>query len=114
MWQKGPEFLYHLFKKWHIKQDVEVKEIPDIIVQHADVTVTERNRKTMSVTKIVDLNRISTLQKLLRLTCFLQLIVEKRTFRGIVHCLSTDELKRAENNWIRHVQKDLPDDVMYN
>ena len=23
------------------------------------------------------------------------------------------QLKRAENNWIRHVQKDLPKDVMY-
>lgn len=57
----------------------------------------------MSVTDIVDLNRISTLQKLLILTCFLQLNVEKRTFRGIVHCLSADELKRAENNWIRHM-----------
>lgn len=67
----------------------------------------------MSVAEIVDLNRISTLQKLLRLTCFLNLIVEKRTFRVIVHCLSADEFKKAEDNWIRHVQKDLPKDVMY-
>lgn len=64
VWQKGPEFLYHPFEKWPIKQDVEVKEISDIIVQHAAV------RKTMSVTEIVDLNRISILQKLLRMTCF--------------------------------------------
>lgn len=41
MWQRGPEFLYHPFEKWPIKQDVEVKEIPDIIVHHTDITVTE-------------------------------------------------------------------------
>lgn len=39
MWQRGPEFLYHPFEKWPIKQ--EVKEIPDIIVHHTDITVTE-------------------------------------------------------------------------
>lgn len=61
----------------------------------------------MSVTEIVDIFRISTIKNFLILTCFLQLIVEKRRFRGIVHCLSADELKRAEDNLTRHVQKHL-------
>lgn len=42
VWQKGPEFLYHSFEKWPIKQYIEVKEIPYIIIQHTDATVTEK------------------------------------------------------------------------
>ncbi|XP_061184389.1 uncharacterized protein LOC133192393 [Saccostrea echinata] len=114
MWQKGPEFLYQPFEKWPVKQEVEVKEIPDVLVRHTEVKVTEeKSRTVMNVAKLIDLNRISTLQKILKLTSLLQLIRKKHTIRGIVHCLLAEELRDAENIWILHVQEDLPDDVMY-
>lgn len=39
---------------------------------------------------------------------FYNLSYKKRSFWGIVHCLSA--IEKGRKNWIRHVQKDLPDD----
>ena len=113
VWQKGPEFLYQPFEKWPIKENVEVKEIPDALIQNVQIKMTGESEKTLSVANIIDLNRISTLSKLLRITGLLQLIGKKRTFRGIAHCLTADDLRKAETTWIKHAQEDLPDDALY-
>lgn len=89
--------------KWPIKQDKVEMKIPDNIVQHTEVTVTKGNSISTSVSEVVDINRISTFKKLLRLTSFLYFIVEKYTFRGIVHCLSVEKLKRVEQFGLRRI-----------
>lgn len=78
-------------------------KIPDNIVQHTEVTVTKGNSISTSVSEVVDINRISTFKKLLRLTSFLYFIVEKCTFRGIVHCLSLEKLKRVEQFGLKRI-----------
>lgn len=78
-------------------------KIPDNIVQHTEVTVTKGNSISTSVSEVVDINRISTFKKLLRLTSFLYFIVEKCTFRGIVHCLSVEKLKRVEQFGLKRI-----------
>ena len=50
------------------KENVEVKEIPDAFIPNVQIKMTGESEKTLSVANLIDLNRISTLPKLLRIT----------------------------------------------
>ena len=80
--------------------------------KNVQIKMIKESEKTLSMANIIDVNRISSLPKLLRITDFLQLIGKERTFRGITHCFTADDLRKTEKNSIKHA-KDHPDDTLY-
>lgn len=86
-WQKGPDFFSTPFELWPISQEntLDNDQIPDII--GVTMSATSDNHTIHSST-IIDIDRFSSLRKLLRVTGIILSIVHWRTFRGICDKIS--------------------------
>ena len=73
--------------------------------KNLQIKMIKESEKTLSMANIIDVNRISSLPKLLRITDFLQLIGKEHTFRGITHCFTADDLRKTEKKTVSNMQK---------
>ncbi|XP_062618012.1 uncharacterized protein LOC134279607 [Saccostrea cucullata] len=113
-WQKGPEFLHYPIEQWPMKQTVDVSEIPDSLVHSVLTEIIEVKPKESStrILELIDTTRISSLNKLYRLTGILQLIFKAHSFKKILKNVTAEVIREAEKAWILHAQMDLPNNVM--
>ena len=86
--RKDQHFYAH--NKWHIRQDCDVVDIPDVKVHHAAIQVKLKDNTRIDVFKLIDTKRISSLKKTI-----LQMIAEKRSFKEIVSQTSVESLKKG-------------------
>lgn len=102
------EYLYLPFVKLAFKQDIKVKEISDIIVSYWCYSNRKTQEKYVCVRNCWTQHNINITDAFQTDMFFNNLSYKKRSFEALY--IVYQQLKRAENNWIRHVQKDLPDD----
>lgn len=110
-WQKGPDVLRTPFELWPISQEntLDNDQIPDII--GVTMSATSDNHTIHSST-IIDIDRFSSLRKLVRVTGIILSIVHWRTFRGICDKINSETSVEAETWWVKFAQRELPEDCM--
>lgn len=99
---------YLPFEKLAFKQDVKVKEISDIIVSYWCYSNNEKQEKYECVRNCWSQQNINITEASQTDMFFTTYRIKNAVFEALY--IVYQQLKRAENNWIRHVQKDLPDD----
>lgn len=103
VWQRGPNYLTLPINQWPIDQPC-MKELPDKNTVSLQCNIKEARAPLMTVENFSCYNRmIKTIAMILS-------IAKKRTFKGILHALTPDNLKEAEKYWVKRVQHEFRED----
>ena len=103
-WSNGAEYLKQTYKCWPVEkslQDSESHEIENVLVNICNTSI-----EIVSIGSIIDLNRFSRLEKLLRVTAIVLNIIKKRSFLQAAE-LTTAIFEKGKALWIKHVQREL-------
>lgn len=104
VWQKGPNYLTLSMDQWPIDKPC-MKELPD------KNTVSLQCNIVQTVgTPLVDIEKFSCYNRMIKITALILSIARKRTFKGILYALTPDNLKEAEKYWVKMVQNEFRED----
>lgn len=100
MWLSGPDFLRQPTKFWPVSQH-SVTDLPDMVCQtlacESNVTEpTAQNEGIQPNLGVIDLQRFSSYNKVLRVTSRVMAAVKAKSFRAIWNEVSSDDMKSAE------------------
>ena len=114
MWQCGPEFLKKPIESWPIRRETASNEVlPDKILTimnvSGDVQVTMPNE--VCVRMII---QFKSYKKLIYVTALVLKIKHQKSFFGAAQKINSEDLKNAEQFWIKEAQKSLPVDWRVN
>ncbi|XP_071519115.1 uncharacterized protein [Panulirus ornatus] len=99
-WQRGPHYLTLPIDQWPIDKPC-IKELPD------------KNRVSLQcnikqeVTPMMNIERFSCYKRMIKNTAIILCIIRKKTFRGILHTLTADDVRKAERYWVKMVQREF-------
>ena len=99
-------------REWPVKQSYSGKEIPDQIIMSCQVGV-ETVQRDKCISNIMDINRYSSYDKLIRVTARVTAIFEHEgpSLKHIAKLPNRDRVKAAEKRWIRHAQSDIQSEL---
>ena len=108
-WQRGPNFLTLPVSKWPISSKCTTQELP----QNIKVTLTTKCKINDSLATRIDIHRYSSYDKLTRVTARVLAMYEKNpvSFRNATRTLTPDDIRKAEEFWIKEAQTSLMTDM---
>ena len=105
VWQRGPKYLTLPIDQWPIKQPC-IKELPD----KNSVSLQYNINIIQTVTPVMDIDRVSCYKRMIKTTAIIICISKKKTFKGILNTLTSDDMKEAEMYWVRMAQSEFRED----
>ena len=105
VWSSGPKYLTFPIDQWAIDQPC-IKELPD----RNRVSIQCNFHIKQNATPMMDIGKFSCYKKMIKTTAIILSISRRRTFRGILHALTSDNLKEAERYWVKMVQSEFRED----
>ena len=106
MWIQGPNFLYQPETEWPTKTLEQLRDHRDEPVEVEAMSMT--TNRTMCGLEIINIDQFNSYKKLIHVTSIILNILERKSFKGS-GSISSEETQRAENLWIKHVQRDIHD-----
>ena len=108
-WQQGPTFLKKEVEKWPVKQSFSGTELPDQAKIHPKVLITQTGDCT-NISNVMDINKYSSYPKLLRVTAHVTSVFKgKASLKNALRIPNRQQVKDAEELWVRDAQKNLSD-----
>ena len=119
LWWEGPNWLKKERSAW--PSSAKLEDTEDVSKEERKVNVMVTNAKMddhPSIGQVVDIGRFSTLGKLLRVTAHIRRFIENLKSKKLGNELKTgeldgDEIKNAENEWIREAQMTLQNQAAF-
>ena len=111
LWWEGPDWLKQRIKAW--PKDFSLEDSTEVKEERKKASVMLNvAQQSKQISEVIDLNRFSTLSKLLIVTAYVQRFLGnlrlKRERRELcLGELTAEELKNAESIWIKDAQQDL-------
>ena len=108
-WCKDPEFLYNFETEWpredntHLETEGALKEIVKNSAATTHVLVTRAKVCHSGLYQIIDINRYSSWEKLLRVTAYVLRLTRRSRIRKSLD-LKVEEIQFAEELWIKSIQ----------
>lgn len=103
MWQKGPEFLSKPQEEWPVCRSV-VEKLPD----RRSITLV-CSKEDKNILSEIKLDNFTSYVKLLKVTSRVLSCVKTRSLRGALVGPSAEDIRAAEDLWIRTIQSDMVD-----
>ena len=101
VWQKGPHFLSLPFDSWPIRKD-PVGDLPDKInIYSATIGISD----PPALSCIININKFSSYDKMIRVTCRILKALKYRSFKKILDYPSINDINTAETLWFISVQQ---------
>ena len=107
-WQTSPAFLKQPLSEWPLKQECKVEELPEQTKTILHLTNEKKDDNP------IDINRFSSLTKLLRVTARVLAIFDKSkgySLKNIAVPPSTEMLNHAKHFWVKDAQSDLTKEI---
>ncbi|KAK3881885.1 hypothetical protein Pcinc_013710 [Petrolisthes cinctipes] len=106
LWQTGPKYLTLSKEQWPISQPC-IQELPDrsCITLTCDVKINHGQEAS-----IIDIKCFSSYERMINTTAMILLLCKQKSFKGLLHNLTSADLKQAENYWIKIVQREFAGD----
>ncbi|KAK3896107.1 hypothetical protein Pcinc_000205 [Petrolisthes cinctipes] len=106
LWQTGPKYLTLSKEQWPISQPC-IQELPDrsCITLTCDVKINHGQEAS-----IIDIKCFSSYERMINTTAMILLLCKRKSFKGLLHNLTSADLKQAENYWIKIVQREFAGD----
>ena len=105
LWWFGPEFIKQ--QKW--PEEKSIAESPEVLIEEKQKSTTANvvnDSESMNIHNIIDIERFSSYNKLLRVTSYVLRFVKRlrHTNEHLDNEISTEEIIESEKLWIRHEQ----------
>ena len=108
-WKHGPEYLQQAYEHWPVDKELQHGESQEIEYGHVNINVSDIDDQTVSICSMINMNKFSKLERLLRVTAIVLNIFEKRSFKQ-ANVFTAETFESARTSWIMYVQSELGDD----
>ena len=114
-WKNGPEFMKEPIELWPMRNDniSEFKDLPDRIGIALSSEITLQVIPGNPNLCDIQIKMYSCVYKLYRITSIIMLIAQFRSFKGVMQKISVSTIEKAELEWSRFSQLELPMDWKY-